>query len=35
MLRAPEEIHKLIISSGAGEKNLMGFGWVEIDGRFK
>lgn len=32
-LKAPDEIHQLILSSGAGEKNSMGFGWVErIDG---
>ena len=34
-LKAPEEIHQLILSSGAGEKNSMGFGWVEIKGEEK
>lgn len=29
-LEAPKEIHQLILSSGAGEKNAMGFGWCEI-----
>jgi len=29
-LSAPEVIHHLILSSGFGEKNSMGFGWVEI-----
>ncbi len=28
-LKAPVEIHRLILSCGAGEKNAMGFGWVE------
>ncbi len=29
-LKAPDEIHQLILSSGAGEKNSMGFGWCEV-----
>lgn len=29
-LTCPVEIHHLIIASGFGEKNSMGFGWVEI-----
>ena len=28
-LTCPVEIHRLILSSGIGEKNSMGFGWVE------
>jgi len=28
-LTAPEEIHRLILDSGFGEKNAQGFGWVE------
>lgn len=28
-LTAPEQIHQLILSSGAGEKNSVGFGWCE------
>ncbi|SHE83815.1 CRISPR-associated protein, Cas6 family [Mariniphaga anaerophila] len=28
-LTAPEEIHKLVLYSGFGEKNASGFGWVE------
>lgn len=28
-LTAPVEIHQLLLSSGAGEKNSMGFGWCE------
>ncbi|HPB05926.1 MAG TPA: CRISPR-associated endoribonuclease Cas6 [Prolixibacteraceae bacterium] len=28
-LKAPLEIHRLIVSSGIGEKNSTGFGWVE------
>jgi len=28
-LTCPTEIHQLILSSGLGEKNSMGFGWVE------
>ena len=29
-LTCPMEIHRLILSSGIGEKNSMGFGWVEV-----
>ena len=29
-LTCPVEIHQLILSSGIGEKNSMGFGWVEV-----
>jgi CRISPR-associated endoribonuclease Cas6 len=28
-LKAPEEIHRLILSAGIGEKNSTGFGWCE------
>jgi CRISPR-associated endoribonuclease Cas6 len=30
-LTAPREIHQLIQSAGFGEKNSMGFGWVEVE----
>ena len=29
VLNAPDEIHQLVLSCGAGEKNSMGFGWCE------
>jgi CRISPR-associated endoribonuclease Cas6 len=29
-LTALPEIHHLILSCGAGEKNSLGFGWVEV-----
>jgi len=29
-MTAPEEIHRLILSAGIGEKNSTGFGWVEV-----
>jgi CRISPR-associated endoribonuclease Cas6 len=29
VLTCPVEIHQLILSTGVGEKNSMGFGWVE------
>ncbi len=29
-LTCPVELHRLILSSGIGEKNSMGFGWVEV-----
>ena len=29
-LNCPLEMHRLILSSGIGEKNSMGFGWVEV-----
>lgn len=29
-LQCPVELHRLIVSSGIGEKNSMGFGWVEV-----
>jgi CRISPR-associated endoribonuclease Cas6 len=31
-LTAPEEIHRLIMGAGFGEKNAQGFGWVEKGG---
>jgi len=32
-LTAPTEIHKLILSCGAGEKNSMGFGWCKTENK--
>lgn len=31
-LTAPEPLHRLILASGAGEKNSVGFGWCEVKG---
>jgi len=30
VLSAPEEIHRLVLWTGVGEKNSTGFGWVEV-----
>ena len=30
-LSCPQEIHKLILATGLGEKNSIGFGWVEVN----
>lgn len=34
-LTAPPEIHRMMLSCGAGEKNSLGFGWCEEGGRME